>query len=138
MRQMAHYRISTPLLMFTTNSMSMIHNNVGDLYMKKKTDSMARKYVLNSDLFPSEESLTKSTFFQVYRNWIRLLSEMAELEVMKGWHDHHEHMILDVNFTSLLRLGGPMINCSAYPYLMPCISLMLTAAQTLKVLKKHG
>jgi len=86
--------------MFTTNSMSMIHNNVGDLYMKKKTDSMARKYVLNSDLFPSEESLTKSTFFQAYRNWIRFLSKMAKPEVAKGWHDHHKHMSSDANFTS--------------------------------------
>ena len=51
LRQMVHYRIFTPLSMFTTNSMNMIHNNVGDLYMKKKTGSVAGKYVLNSDLF---------------------------------------------------------------------------------------
>jgi len=74
LKQMAQYRIFTPLSMFTTASMDVIHINVGDLYTKKKTGSAARKYFLNSDLFPGEESLTKTMFFQAYRNWTKLLS----------------------------------------------------------------
>ena len=80
--------------------MDIICNNVSDLYTKKKIGSAVGKYVLNSDLFPSEENLTKSMFFQAYRNWIKLLSELAEPEVVRGWHDHHERMISNANFTT--------------------------------------
>ena len=90
LKQMAQYLIFTPLSMFTTKSMDIIRNNVGDLYTKKKTGSAVGKYVLNSDLFPSKENLTKSMFFQAYRNWIKLLSKLAEPEVARGWQDHHE------------------------------------------------
>jgi len=78
----------------------VIHNNVSDLYTKKKTGSAAGKYVLNSDLFPSKESLTDTMFFQVHRNWTKLLSNLAEPEVTRGWHNHHERMISDANFTA--------------------------------------
>jgi len=37
LKQMVHYRVFIPLLMFTMQSFNIIHDNVGDLYMKKKT-----------------------------------------------------------------------------------------------------
>jgi len=37
LKQMAHYWVFIPLLMFTMQSFNIIHDNVGDLYMKKKT-----------------------------------------------------------------------------------------------------
>ena len=42
----------------------------------------------------------EQTFFQAYRNWLRLLSSMADAEVMAGWHAHHEHMITNPNFST--------------------------------------
>ena len=81
--------------------MDIICNNVGDLYTKKKTGSVVGKYVLNSDLFLSEGNLTESMFFfHAYRNWIKLLSELTEPEVVRGWHNYHERMISDANFTT--------------------------------------
>jgi len=89
--------------MFTSQSFSIIHNNIGDLYTKKKTGLLAGKYVLNSDLFPNEDSLTKQTFF-AYRNWLRLLDEVSEVDVTGGWHKHHDHMINDPSFSSLFAM----------------------------------
>jgi len=63
LRQMAHYRLFVPLSMFTTQALKMIWDNTGDLYMKKKTGLSVDKYVLNSDQFPSKDTLTKQTFF---------------------------------------------------------------------------
>src|SRR5882724_6291342 len=37
LRQMAHFRVYIPLSMFTTDALKKIRDNVGDLYMKKKT-----------------------------------------------------------------------------------------------------
>jgi len=56
------------------------------LYTKKKMGLSAGKYVLNSDLFPNEDSLTEQTFFQAYRNWLRLLDDVSEPDVASGWH----------------------------------------------------
>ena len=80
--------------------MDIIHKNVSDVYTKKKTGSAVGKYVLNLDMFPSKENLTETMFFQEYRNWIKLLSKLAEPEVARGWNDHHEQMISDANFTT--------------------------------------
>ena len=63
LKQMAHCRVFIPLSMFTTQSLEMISNNIGDLYMKKKTGLSARKYVLNPDCFLTEDALTEQTFF---------------------------------------------------------------------------
>jgi len=49
LKQMAHYHILIPLLMFTTQSLKISHDNIGDLYMKKKTRLSATKYILNSN-----------------------------------------------------------------------------------------
>jgi len=99
LKQMAHYRVFIPLSMFTSNSLKIIRDNVGDLYTKKKTGLSAGKYILNSDLFPDEESLAEQTFFQAYRNWLRLLSEVSESGVAAGWHKHHDLMINNANFS---------------------------------------
>jgi len=101
LKQMAHYRVFIPLSMFTSQSLNIIRDNVADLYMKKKTGLSAGKYVLNSDLFPNEDSLTEQTFFQAYRNWLKLLDEVSEPDVAGGWHKHHDLMINDANFSSL-------------------------------------
>jgi len=100
LKQMAHCRVFIPLSLFTTQALKAIRDNVGDLYTKRKTGLSAGKYILNSDCFRSEDSLTEQTFFQAYRNWLRLLNEVADPEVAKGWNLHHELMINDANFTS--------------------------------------
>ena len=100
LKQMAHYQVFTPLSMFTVQSFNVIHDNVRDLYMKKKTGLSAGKYVLNSDLFPNEDTLTEQTFFQPYRNWLRLLDDVLEPDVAGGWHKHHDHMINNASFSS--------------------------------------
>jgi len=66
---------------------------------KKKTGLSAGKYILNSNLFPTENTLMEQTFFQVYQNWLKLLSSILELAIMSGWNDHHECMMGDVNFS---------------------------------------
>ena len=68
--------------------------------MKKKTRLSAGKYILNSDLFLSENTLTEQTFFQAYWNCLKLLLSISEPTVASGWHDHHEKMMGDVNFSS--------------------------------------
>jgi len=100
LKQMAHYRVFIPLSMFTTDALKRIRDNVGDLYTKKKTGLSAGKYILNSDLFPSEDTLTEQTFFQAYRNWLKMLSSISEPAVASGWHHHHEKMMGDANFSS--------------------------------------
>jgi len=100
LKQMAHYWVFIPLSMFTSHSLKIIRDNIGDLYMKKKTGLSAGKYVLNSDLFLSEDSFTEQTFFQAYRNWLKLLGEVSEPEVTSGWNKHHDLMINDANFSS--------------------------------------
>jgi len=82
LKQMAHCRVFI-LSMFTMHALKSIHDNIGDLYTKKKTGLSAGKYVLNSDCFPDENMLTKQTFFQAYRNWLKLLTEVAEPGVVK-------------------------------------------------------
>jgi len=100
LKQMAHCRVFIPLLMFTTQALKTIRDNVGDLYTKKKTGLSAGKYILNSDCFPDKNTLTEQTFFQAYRNWLKLLMEVAEPEVVIGWNQHHELMINDANFST--------------------------------------
>ena len=56
--------------------------------------------ILNSDLFLNEDSLTEQTFFQAYRNWLRLLDDVSEIDVARGWHKHHDRMINDPSFSS--------------------------------------
>jgi len=68
LRQMVHYWVFIPLSMLTSYSLKVIQDNVGNLYMKKNTGYSAGKYILNSDLFPDEDSLTEQTFFQAYRS----------------------------------------------------------------------
>ena len=63
LRQMAYYRVFIPLSMLTADSMNTIRDNVGDLYTKKKTGLSVGKYILNSDVFPGEDTLSKQTFF---------------------------------------------------------------------------
>src|SRR5882724_869735 len=86
--------------MSTLQSLSVIHDNIRDLYTKKKTGLSTGKYVLNSDLFPNEDLLTEQTFFQAYRNWLRLLDDILEPDVASGWHKHHDLVINNVNFSS--------------------------------------
>jgi len=100
LKQMAQCRVFIPLSMFTTQSLQLIHNNIGDLYTKKKTGLSAGKYILNSDCFLTEDTLTEQSFFQANRNWRKLLSDVADPEVMKGWNCHHELLINDTNFSS--------------------------------------
>jgi len=100
LKQMAHCRVFIPLSMFTTQALHKIRDNIGDLYTKKKTGLSAGKYILNSDCFLDENTLTEQTFFQAYRNWLRLLSDVADPEVAKGWNWHHDLMINDANFSS--------------------------------------
>jgi len=95
LKQMAHCRVFVPLSMFTTQSLHRIHDNIRDLYMKRKTRLSAGKYILNLDCFPGKDTLTEQTFFQVYRNWLKLLTD-----VMRGWSQHHDIMINDANFSS--------------------------------------
>jgi len=80
--------------MFTIYALKRIQDNLGDLYMKKKTDLSAGKYIMNSDLFPSEDTLMEKTFFQAYRNWLKLLTFVSEPVVVNGWHIHHECMMM--------------------------------------------
>ena len=87
LKQMAHYQVFIPLSMFTSQS-HIIHDNIGDLYTKKKTGLSSGKYVLNSDLFPNKDLLTEQTVFQAYRNWMRLLDNVSEPDVAGGWHKH--------------------------------------------------
>ena len=63
LKQMAHFRVFVPLSMFTTQSLHRIHDNIRDLYTKRKTRLSARKYILNSDRFPGKDTLTEQTFF---------------------------------------------------------------------------
>src|SRR5882724_4388869 len=82
-----------PLTMFTSELLRTIHDNVGDLYTKRKMGFAAGKYNLNSDLFPNENILTEQTFFQAYRNWVKLIMEVADEPVSTGWHAYHSKMI---------------------------------------------
>jgi len=100
LRHMAHLRVFIPLSMFTSDSLRVICDNIGSLYTKRKTSFAVDKYILNSDLFPKEE-LTEQTFFQAYRNWLKLLMEIVDESVFAGWHAHHTKMILDVDSLNL-------------------------------------
>ena len=68
--------------------------------MKKKTSLSAGKYVLNLDCFLVKDTLTEQMFFQAYRNWLKLLTNFMDPEVMKCWIQHHELMMNDANFSS--------------------------------------
>ena len=100
LKQMAYYHVFIPLSMLTNNAMNTIHNDIGDLYTKKKTRPSAGKYTLNPDAFPGEDMLTKQIFFQAHRNWLKLLSSIAKTEVYAGWQDHHDLMANDPLFSS--------------------------------------
>ena len=65
----------------------------------KKTSLSAGKYILNSDLFLSKDTLTEQTFFQAYRNWLSLLSSIADPKMYAGWCDHHGQMISNPSFS---------------------------------------
>ena len=86
--------------MLTNDAMNTIHNDVGDLYTKKKTRPSARKYTLNPKAFPGKDMLTKQIFFQAHRNWLKLLSSIAKTEVYTGWQDHHNLMANNPLFSS--------------------------------------
>jgi len=101
LKHMAHLHIFIPLMMFTSESFRIICDNVGDLYTKRKTGFAAGKYILNSDLFPNENTLTEQTFFQAYRSWVKLLTEVVDELVSAGWHAHHTKMISDADFSNL-------------------------------------
>ena len=85
--------------MFTSQSFNIIHYNIGDLYTKK-TGLSAGKYVLNSDMFLNEDLFTEQTFFQAYRNWLRLLDDVLEPDVTSVWHKNYDHMINNASFSS--------------------------------------
>jgi len=77
-----------------TQALKVLHDNVGYLYMKKKAGLSVGKYVLNSDSFPNEHTLTEQIFFQAYRNWLKLLAKVAEPKVVKGWHKHYKIILM--------------------------------------------
>jgi len=56
LKHMAHLHVFIPLLMFTSESLRTIWENVSDLYMNRKTGFATGKYILNSDLFPIEDT----------------------------------------------------------------------------------
>jgi len=48
-------------------------------------------------------TLMEQTFFQVYQNWLKLLSSILELAIMSGWNDHHECMMGECEFLLIVQ-----------------------------------
>src|SRR5882724_4306100 len=68
--QMAYNKLYIPLSLLTTPSLSKIHMNDNLKFRKIPFGNGISKQLLNESLFPTENSLTETSFFQAYRNWL--------------------------------------------------------------------
>ena len=59
LRQMAYHHIFILLSMLMADSMNTIHDNISNLYTKQNTGLSAGKYILNPNIFPCKDTLTK-------------------------------------------------------------------------------
>jgi len=98
--QMAYNKIHVPLSMITSSSLTKIRNNDNLKYRKIPFGNGVGKMSLDETSFPPESSLTETSFFQAYRNWLTIIDMIAMPEVVLGWYKHHSRMLHDKHFSS--------------------------------------
>ena len=56
--------------------------------------------MINKSTFPNEDTLTKSDFWQAYKNWLALVEIISGPIILEGWRSHHQKMISDRHFSN--------------------------------------
>ena len=98
--QMAFNRLFIPLSMLTAATMDHIKYNCNLKYHKIVLNNGAGEYSLDESSFPEELTLNESEFWQAYRNWLLIISSIADTHVADIWRAHHYKMITDSNFSA--------------------------------------
>jgi len=93
--QMAFNKIHIPLSMLTTSTLSKIHSNDNLKYCKILFGNGVGRQSLDETSFAPESSLTETTFFQSYRNWLMVINMVATPKVTMGWYEHCSRMLCD-------------------------------------------
>ena len=146
--QMAYNKIHIPLLMLTTSALSKICSNDNLKYHKISFGSGVRKQSLDESSFPPESSLTETTFFQSYKNWLTMMDMIATAEVAVGWYEHHSRILHGECFSTLFdawcdmdqQLHTQFINhpitvdleSSTYIHLLECARMDVFLSQCVK------
>jgi len=93
-------KLYIPLSMLTTAALSKIRTNDCLKFRKIPFGNGIGKQSLDESSFPSEDSLTETTFLQAYRNWLTIIDVIATTDVAVGWYEHHSRMLRDDKFTA--------------------------------------
>ena len=96
--QMAYNKLYIPLSMLTTPALSKIHMNDNLKFCKIPFGNGIGKQSLDEASFPSENTLTVTTFLQAYRNWFSIINIIMTPEMVVGWYEHHSRMLRDEKF----------------------------------------
>ena len=142
--------------MLTTSSLSKIHSNDNLKYRKIPFGNSIMKQSLDESSFPQEDSLSETTFFQAYRNWLIVIDMIAMPEVTVGWYKHHSRILHDKCFSlsfdawwdmdkqlQMQFINHPFtinLTCSTYFHLLEhaCMDAFLSqCAKTQQVFKSH-
>src|SRR5882724_21741 len=92
-------KIYVPLSMLTTSALSKIHGNDNLKYHKIPFGNGVGKQCLDESSFPLD-SLSETTFFQAYRNWLTVIDMIAMPKVAVGWYEHHSRILHYERFSS--------------------------------------
>jgi len=106
--QMAYNKIHVPLSMITSSSLTKIRNNDNLKYRKIPFGNGVGKMSLDETSFPPESSLTETSFFQAYRNWLTIIDMISTPKVAVGWYEHHSRMLRDERFSSSFKAWHDM------------------------------
>jgi len=124
--QMAYNKIYVPLSMLTTSTLSKIHSNDNLKYCKIPFGNGIGKQSLNKSSFLSEATLTKTSFYQSYRNWLTVIDMIATPEVAIGWYENHSRMLRNEQFSSCSQPGTTWTSNSAFNLSTSHLLLTLT------------
>jgi len=103
--QMAYLKLFIPLSMLTTSALTNIHANNSLKYHKIPFHNGAGKPSLDKLIFPSEDSLSESFFFQAYCNWLNIIDIISSPEVAIRLHTLGVSSGLDVLIWKWMPLG---------------------------------
>ena len=89
--------ISLAFLM--TSALDRIQLNQNVKYRKIPFGHGVGKIMIDETLFPLEESLAETDFWQASKNWLILVETLASPAITEGWRAHHRKMLSDCHFS---------------------------------------
>ena len=88
-----------PLSLLTTASLDRIQLGLNLKFRRISFGINTGISTIDESLFPNEDSLSESDFWQMYKNWLALVEIISGRDILEGWRAHHQKMISDRHFS---------------------------------------